>query len=150
MAYLNDVRQRISEYCSRYRREGLPQIEESPIYILNEDYAGENSTSDLRWPDTYPLAERRGVYAIFGASGLLYIGKASFQTLGSRLSNYFRYDENKQNCITNPKHTWSTLPTHLVAWAVPNDMPFEASALEEYLISSFNGDLPDSRIGNKV
>lgn len=150
MVTLDDVRKRISDYCFIYRKEGLPPIQESPIYILNENYKGQPCESETRWPGIYPLADKYGVYAIFGVSNLLYIGKASLQPIGNRLSTYFRYAENKKDCITNPQHTWSAPPTHVVVWAVPDEMPFEASALEEYLIFSFKGYLSDNRIGNKL
>lgn len=150
MIDLCDVRKRISDYCTLYRREGLPPIQESSIYILNENYKDEMCGDETRWPNTYPHADRYGVYAIFGVTGLLYIGKASFQKVGNRLSSYFRYAKNKQDCVTNPQHTWSAPPTHVVVWAVPDEMPFEASALEEFLIWSLKGTLPDNRIGNKA
>lgn len=150
MISLHDVRKLISNYCIYYRKEGLPPIQESSVYILNENYTGEVCGYESRWPNTYPLADNYGVYAVFGVMGLLYIGKASFQKIGNRLSSYFRYAENKKDCITNPQHTWSAPPTHIVVWAVPDDMPFEASALEEFLIGSLKGNLPDNRIGNKI
>jgi len=149
MITLNDVRKKISDYCILYRKEGLPPIQESPVYILNENYVGEQCDSDARWPQAYPHAGNRGVYAIFGVDGLLYIGKASIGTIGERLSSYFQYFKNREGFKTNPQHTWSAPPTHVVVWAVPDDMPFEASALEEFLIGSFKGNLSDNRIGNR-
>jgi hypothetical protein len=145
---LDDVREKISDYSGLYRKDGLDPIQESPIYILNDSYVGQLCGSETRWPDKYPHTDKYGVYAVFGASSLLYIGKASLQPIGKRLETYFRYEKNTRNCITNPQHAWSVPPTHVVAWAVPVETRFEASALEEYLIWSFRGKLSDNRTGN--
>jgi hypothetical protein len=40
---------------------------------------------------------------------------------------------------TRAKGVWFKEPTHFVAWAIPDESFFEASALEEYLIYKQKG-----------
>ena len=148
MITLDDVRSGVTAYSSLYRKDDLPLIQESPVYILNDSYIGPSDGPETKWPEPYPHAGRYGIYTIFGVSTLLYIGKASLQPIGKRLETYFRYEKNTRKCITNRQHTWSAPPTHIVAWAVPDETRFEASALEEFLIWSFRGKLSDNRTGN--
>ena len=62
---------------------------------------------------------------------LLYVGKASMGScLGKRLYTYFGA---AQECVL--KHTtWTQSPRFMLTIAVPESMPFEAPALEEFLI----------------
>jgi excinuclease UvrABC nuclease subunit len=91
------------------------------------------------WPKEYPNSSRKGVYAIFGRTGkLLYIGKASMNHyIGSRLGAYFRYEKLTRAC--EPIHNgWRERPSYIATVAVPDNMSFEAPALEEYLIQRLN------------
>jgi hypothetical protein len=42
------------------------------------------------------------------------------------------------------KYTWTKEPTHFVAWGIPDESFFEASALEEFLIDRLQNELPDN------
>lgn len=141
MAGVNDVNAKVVEYSEKYRHPDMPPICISKIYSLevNDEYC---------WPDTWPHNSRRGIYAIIGSGNVLYIGKASQQWIGKRLSSYFRYGPNRE-CITCPGHTWSEKPTHVIAWAVPVDTPFEASGLEEFVIRELAAELPDNALGKR-
>jgi len=90
-----------------------------------------------KWPDEWPSGWKKGVYLIFGAGGsLLYIGKASMNNaIGSRLGEYFQYsDDERKSCkVVDPR---IKEPRYLLTVAVPDEMPFESSALEEYLIGA--------------
>jgi hypothetical protein len=87
------------------------------------------------------------VYAIFSGNELIYLGKASLQDLGYRVGSYFVYSKDRQSAIPRNGHTWSKPPTSIVTWAVPRDLFFEASALEEFLIFNLKEQLPDNTIG---
>jgi hypothetical protein len=150
MATIETLRYKINEYKAKYRRESLPQIEEGKIYSLNKDITIKGASPTLFWPDTWPLSNRRGIYAIFSHEQLLYLGKASQQPLGNRLGSYFHNGEEKHIAVTAPGHTWSNPPTHVITWAVPKDMPFEASALEEFLIKELATELPDNTAGKNT
>ncbi|MDC5806563.1 hypothetical protein OPW36_05530 [Vibrio europaeus] len=78
---------------------------------------------------------------------MLYIGKASLQDLGYRLSSYFVYSGDRQSAVPKKGHTWSKQPTSVVTWAVPREYFFEATALEEYLIFNLKDHLPDNTVG---
>jgi hypothetical protein len=131
---LEDVKHAIEEYKEKYRRPGLPDLEFSGLYALFPDEATTPDVSS-RWNETWSLCERCGVYFIFGRSEtLLYIGKASMNnSIGSRLSTYFQCDDSTGGCrlrysVVNEK------PMYVAALAVPENMPFEAAGLEEFLI----------------
>lgn len=143
MTTVNSIDTKIEEYSEKYRNPKLPKIQKGEIYNLKKDIEG---TEEIGWPDSWPNAERNGVYAIINKDTVLYVGKASLSSLGSRLSSYFRYGKNRR-CEIPSEHTWSSPPTHVCTWAVPEDMSFEASALEEYLIREL--DLPDNISGNR-
>ena len=101
---------------------GIPNLD--PICKSENSHDLKNDTSKV-----WPFSDDKGVYAILHHDMVLYIGKASHQGMGYRLGSYFDKDG-------NPKqgHTWTEIPTHVVTWKVPEDSPFEASALEEFLI----------------
>lgn len=92
-----------------------------------------------KWPDNYPHYWRNGIYVVYGAGGEhLYVGKASHNVIGRRLDSYFAYDlqdEARKQCRVLDAG-WE--PKFIVTVAVPDQMPFEASALEEYLIRELN------------
>ena len=150
MATLETLRNKIEEYKLKYRKESLPPIEESQIYSLNRNITIKGASPILFWPDTWPHSDSRGIYAIFSHDTLLYIGKASQQPIGNRLGSYFKYGEEKYISVTAPGHVWSNPPTHVVTWAVPEDMFFEASAIEEFLIKELATELPDNTAGKNA
>jgi len=88
--------------------------------------------AEHNWPVPYPSDQRAGVYLIYSdALELLYVGKASIGScLGKRLYTYFGA---AQECVL--KHTtWTQSPRFMLTVAVPESMPFEAPALEEFLV----------------
>jgi hypothetical protein len=147
MATLEDLQGKIEEYITKYRREDLPKIKQSGVYGLYPDIPFNGQIPSQRWPELWPYTNQRGIYAIFNHEKLLYIGKASQQDIGYRLSSYFKYGEDKK---CHSIHKWSNPPTHIVVWAVPEGMFFEASALEEFLINELKDDLPDNTAGKNV
>lgn len=62
---------------------------------------------------------------------VIYVGKASADSwIGARLAKYFQYDANGRCRFIHAE--WC--PRYVVTVAVPDDSPFEAPALEEFLI----------------
>jgi hypothetical protein len=148
MASLISLKNAVEEYSDKFRRCDVEALIEGDIYSLDESIEVSSISPTLYWPATWPLSHRRGIYAIFSHEELLYIGKASQQALGCRLSSYFKQIDGK--CEVASGHTWSSQPTHIVTWAVPENMFFEASALEEFLIDYFNNELPDNTVGKSA
>jgi len=110
----------VTKYVTLYRRSGLPEFEVSkPLDLFP------STPPTGPWP--YPV--RAGVYLIYSASfDLLYVGKAQY--LGERLSQHFGSGE---ICVIRGKWTHQP-PRYVINIAVPTDMPFEAPALEAFLI----------------
>lgn len=148
MASLKELKKAVKIYSNKFRRDGVEALIEGDVYSLDASIEIRSTTPTLYWPATWPLSHRRGVYAIFSNEELLYIGKASQQALGYRLSSYFKQVDGK--CEVASGHTWSSQPTHVVTWAVPENMFFEASALEEFLIDHFKYELPDNTVGKSA
>ena len=130
---LAQVKRCLDEYQENYRRPGLPALELSGLYALFPE-EGLTDLAESRWNEPYPYADRKGVYLIFGKTGmLLYIGKASMAaTLGGRLGTYFAGKKECRLLFTD----WTERPDYVVTIAVPQGMSFEAPLLEEYLIKS--------------
>jgi hypothetical protein len=148
MANLAQLKKAIDKYAADFRRDDVEKLVQSEIYSLDESVEIRSTSPSLYWPTTWPLSHCRGIYAIFSHEELLYIGKASQQALGYRLSSYFRKVEGK--CAIAFGHTWSSQPTHVITYAVPENMFFEASALEEFLIDIFKNELPDNIVGKSA
>lgn len=148
MVTIEDIDKLVAKFSSEYRRAGLPAICKSGIYSLHSDRNKViNATS--YWPDTWPNCQERGVYAIMSGPAVLYIGKASQQDLGYRLSSYFVHSPDKQSGVPTKGHQWSQAPISVATWAVPREQFFEASALEEYLIYNLSDRLPDNTRGKR-
>ena len=132
---IDKLRAILDEYQSKYRRDDVPKLEPSGIYALFPEEGSLSAEVAHKWPDDYPQYWCRGVYVVYGANGeCLYIGKASHNVIGRRLDTYFAYDrqdETRKGCRVLDAG-WE--PRFIVTVAVPHDMPFEASALEEFLI----------------
>jgi hypothetical protein len=136
---LDALNRALDEYTEKYRRPGLARLETSGLYALFPGEENQGVTVVSGWPKEYPNSSRKGGYAIFGRTGkLLYIGKASMNHyIGSRLGNYFRQKKLTKACV--PIHNgWSERPSCISTIAVPDEMSFEAPALEEYLIQRLN------------
>jgi hypothetical protein len=141
MTTLAEARNAIAGYERRFRREDVDRLEVSGLYAL---FPSSPSTEEVlgRWPDQWPNGERAGAYLIFDEQlALLYVGKAS--KIGARLSGWFGYDENKCCRVRHPG--WSRPPRFVLTVAVPEEMRFEAPALEAYLIRALTP--PDNTAG---
>ena len=139
-----DVLSKVREYQDRYRSPSLARFDISGRYSLDRS---EKPNDDLHWPNKYPHSDRAGVYLIFDEGMvLLYVGKASMGScIGARLGSYFGYAPDKETC--QPRHEWKKgQPRYIIAVAVPEDSPFEAPALEEFLIREY-GDSLENRVG---
>ncbi len=65
MATVVELRNAIAEYCDKYRKVDLPELEKSQIYSLDKTKVIEGLNAELFWPDTWPHSNRNGIYAIF-------------------------------------------------------------------------------------
>ena len=146
MTKLDDVKDRLSDYKKQYHPNF--QYEISGWYSLFPVVQNKELEKQcVLWPGKFPKSNEKGIYLIFDNNKvLLYIGKASMNnSLGSRLSSYFSYEDDKVTCKVN--HDWSSKPKYIVTIAVPKGMSFEAAAIEEYLIKEFADSLPDNKVG---
>ncbi len=137
MAKINEALELIANYQERFRNKDLPKFEISELYTL----LPQDGHEGLAWPSSFPYGDRAGVYFILDASkNILYIGKSS-KSIGSRLSKYFGYSEDKISCfIKDPG--WTSKPHFILTIAVPKEHPFEAASLEEYAL--FHIPTPDN------
>jgi hypothetical protein len=150
MPFISEALDKVREYSDTYRHPDRDPLEISDEYDLFPSI-GTDDPACSGWPDTYPKANRQGVYLISDKDRkLLYVGKASLgNTLGARLSSYFSYDADGKSCKIIHKSNWSEDPRFLITVVVPSEAAFEAPSLEEFLITSFRGDLPDNELGTK-
>lgn len=134
MAVLSDLINAVLEYSERYRHPGLPLYRLGPVYDLYPNEVKAATNCELGWPETWPNSDQAGVYAFLdGELNVIYVGKSSMNSfLGARLSSYCRYDEFR-NCEL--KHSgWTVKPRYVWTAGMPEELAFEAPALEEYLI----------------
>lgn len=117
-------------YLTNYRKEGLPQLEISkPLDILSHKPQKHDFDIELTWKDPWPHANRAGVYLVYDENAeLIYIGTAT--VIGNRLYTYFG---GGSECVY--REQWGTPPRYIRIIAVPAEMPFEAQALEAFLIA---------------
>lgn len=129
-----------NEYVTRYRRSDVPPLEAlGPLDLFPSQPALGDITPPFTWENPWPFGDRAGVYFVYSASfDLLYVG--SSQRLGARLSYHFTAGH---ECVI--WETWSQPPRYIINVAVPVDMPFEAPALELYLIRTLQP--PDNTHG---
>lgn len=144
-----EVENSLRKYMEEFRRTSLPELAISGIYVLTPPAdAGPPLHIVGKWPDPWPNNEKKGIYLIFGKGyELLYVGKASANSsVGARLSSYFQYNVSDKSCSIVERsdwRAWSSPPKYVLTIAVPNELSFEAPALEEYLIASLKP--PDNR-----
>jgi hypothetical protein len=122
-----------NEFASRHRHSDFPPLEAGgPLDFLPSLPVPAGIVPQGGWTDPqWPFAEIAGVYLIYSESfDLLYVGKSSMsQCLRKRL---YRHFGGGVTCVLNDP--WPQAPRFIVNIAVPEEMPFEAPALEEYLI----------------
>lgn len=124
----------VKQYHETYRHPNLPRPEASGIYALFPEEIS-SLVAQYKWPDSWPNAERPGVYFIFGPNmELLYIGKASW--LSRRLGTYFQFAAGRGSACKIVHSGWKTRSRFLATVALSES--FEAAALEEYLIGRLN------------
>ena len=135
MHTIEEARKAIEEYETAHRHPSRPAFDVSSLYDLKAASPPDTPTNP-QWPNEWPHARQRGVYLILDAKQqILYIGKVSLNnTFGSRLGAYFQYKDDSSCRILGK---WSGDPHFVITIAVPEDSPFEAPALEEFLITSF-------------
>ena len=130
---LEPLNRALDEYESEYRNPLLERFDRSDLYALFPKNKDSLVDVTLGWAkdEPWPNSNRTGVYVIFGKEHPLYVGLSDF--IGGRLGNYFGYDP-VGDCRINPKNKWIETPMYVVTVAVPETTPFEAYALERYLI----------------
>jgi hypothetical protein len=131
----------VNEYILHYRRsEFKPLTTQGPIDLFPEKQVPigiKPAHTFENWQSADLTSSHPGVYLVYSESfAVLYIGKASMKALiGRRLWTYFG---NGDKCIIKDPKKWEHTPRFLVNIAVPDDMPFEAPLLEEYLIGQID------------
>lgn len=129
----------IDAYQNRYRHPDLARFDVSNVFSLLPEHGSSFPEAD-RWPASWPLGSRPGVYLVFdGTMTLRYVGKAA--ALGARLSAHFRY-ESGRGSPCQAVGEWSATPAFLVTVSVHES--FEAPSFEEYLIDRLQP--PDNRM----
>ena len=127
----DDALAAIMTYSRKYRRDDVPPLEIVGLCDLDPHLEGADARVTSDWSKPWPNNHRFGVYLIFDERvALLYVGKSSGMGIGRRLYDWFGQGE---RCRVSPGH-WSRRPRYVLSAAVPVEMHFEASALEEYLI----------------
>lgn len=122
----------VAEFASRHRHPDFPPLEAGgPFDLFPSLPLPVGIVPQGGWTEQWPFAERAGVYLIYSESfALLYVGKSSMnQCLRKRLWRHFG---GGATCVLN--EPWTQAPRFVVNIAVPDEMAFEAPALEEYLI----------------
>jgi hypothetical protein len=122
----------IAEYSEKYRRGDYGSLRVSePFDIRPELGTPKEHSIGGTWTQKWPFDEDCGVYLLYSASfELLYVGKSSMnRCLGKRLYDRFGGGE-----VCKPSEDWLEEARFVINIAVPREMPFEAPALEEFLI----------------
>ena len=134
MAKYDELANAVTEYSDRYRRSDLPKLMIGLAYDLYPQEGKPALECQHCWPETWPNSDKAGIYAFLDRDlNVVYIGKSSMNSfLGARLSAYCGYDENR-NCRLHHSG-WTASPRYVWTVGVPDELSFEAPALEEYLI----------------
>lgn len=136
MSDLDRLLEAIRDYGVRYRRNDLPDLRIGDLYdLFPKSSRPPLVPCSLSWPQTWANSDDTGVYAFLDEQlRLLYIGTA--RVLGARLGAYCAYEVD-DTCRL--KHDgWTTKPRYVLTVAVPEEMPWEAAALEVYLIRTLD------------
>ena len=127
----------IDTYQALYRHPNQPSFEIGKVVHLHPAQTRKHEEDGSSpWSDPWPFDKRAGVYFIFSEDHqILYIGKTSMgQCLGKRLYCHFGGGTACEYDVAG----WGTEPYFVVNIAVPHESPFEAPALEEYLIADLS------------
>lgn len=131
---LDDLKAKVAEYCSRYRHPDMADFSSGPLYDLFPERESGAFRAEYRWNDTWPSNGKAGIYAFLDADGrVVYIGKSSMKSsVSARLSSYCQYGPSKTCKLKQDQ--WKVPPRYVWIVGVPTETPFEAAALEEFLI----------------
>lgn len=127
----------IDAYQARYRHPNQPPFEIGKVVHLHPAQTRKSEEDGSSpWSDPWPFDKRAGVYFILSEDHqILYIGKTSMaQCLGKRLYCHFGGGTECEYDAAG----WGTEPYFVVNIAVPLESPFEAPALEEFLIAELS------------
>ena len=118
------------------------------LMLLNEAYLADSNPSwkllDEGWEDrTFPNGNSRGVYFIFGKnsenneSSAVYVGKASYSDsmIGKRLYSHLNTPSRNERIYPMNHKSGSKYHLEFITTIPLDNVPFLASALEEYLIA---------------
>ncbi len=143
MPPLAAVLEKVDEYASTYRGSSLPDLEISGLYdLFPKD--GVEPPADIAWPDPYEHGDRAGVYLVLTEDlAVGYIGMS--KRIGVRLSDYFVYEKAGEGCFLRHSDSWVMKPRYIFTIAVPEESPFEAYSLEQFLIREFKSELTDNK-----
>jgi hypothetical protein len=141
MSTLQEFQSVLQQFQASFRKTDAPALEVSGIYVL---YPGPGVVPPQpvtgNWPDQWPHHDRCGVYVLIDANcEIVYVGKASPGTIGTRLCTYF-HTEKDGSCriVHDQPGGWRKRPAYLMVIAVPKVTPLEAMALEKYLIRNLS------------
>ena len=131
---LEDLKDKVAEYCANYRHPGLEEFTLGPLYDLFPGQAGGTLHAKHKWNETWPSNGQAGVYAFLNDAGaLVYIGKSSMKSsVSARLNAYTSYGPEKSCKLKHDR--WIVKPRYVFIIGVPRTTSFEAAALEEFLI----------------
>lgn len=135
MADLHALKQAVERYDAECRNPAMGQFSVGPLYDLFPEKGEGTESCEVSWPTMWPNCHDAGVYALLDEQlNVLYIGKASLRSsIGGRLSSYCAYRSDK-TCRLKHDGYWTKTPRYAWSVAVPETTPFEAPALEEFLI----------------
>lgn len=142
----DDFLREVRAYQERYRPPTLVPFEIAAPYDLFPERGAGSLSCQQKWPDSWLYPMRAGVYGFFSEEAkVLYVGKASFRSsISARLATYCGSQEGRGSpCKLS--NQWKGFPRYVVIVAVPEETRFEASALEEFLISKLQP--PENSIG---
>ena len=135
---LSEIKEALRVYHDRIWPEDVAPLEWSGLQALFPELELAPEVTS-RWPEASPSGSRPGVYFIFGSGlRLLYVGKASMKSnIGARLSSHFKYDGSPaRGCLV--VGNWSEQPRCIATVPLPDEMAYQAPALEEYLIAQLS------------
>lgn len=141
MKTLEEALKFIEIYQNNCRHPEMKHFVISGLYDLFPDRKTTHAVS-AQWPDEWLNNGQSGVYLFLDEDlNVVYIGKA--KSLGARLANYCRYDQDRKCEL---KHTWAVTPRFIVTVGVPSKTWFENASLESYLIENIPSS--DNVVGN--
>ena len=123
---ISQVREKVKWFSNRYS----VNFSESGIYSLFPQ------EGEYGWPAPWGNGSSPGVYILLNSNEeVIYIGEAV--TIGKRLVDYFRYDENNNNdCMI--KDVSKKDSKYVVSFALTKEEQYMRYSLEQFLIGELN------------